>query len=138
MQLAFRAALVTVFLQVGGWALEAFVLPPTGFRQLRDQVGLSGALIQLTLSAGGLVVLAGGWLLCAVRMRRGHNWARLVLVTVAGLHLLFVLTDLSTNGLPTEWTVLSRYGPDLFTSAIAPALLLPASRAYFSAVKRAG
>ncbi|MEU9125417.1 hypothetical protein AB0C96_37275 [Streptomyces sp. NPDC048506] len=127
------AALVTAFLEVGDWVLGAFVIPPTGFEELRGQLGLSGALLQLALSAGALVVLTTGWLLCSLWMRRGHNGARLVMIALAGLSLLFVLTDMSMNGLAPDWTALSQHVPELFTAAIAIVLLLPGSQAFFSA-----
>ncbi|HET6857609.1 MAG TPA: hypothetical protein VFH94_11020 [Streptomyces sp.] len=135
-QIAFRAACVTAFLEVGRWVLDMFVIPPTGFRQLRDQQGLSGAILHLSLSAAVLAVLAACWLLCAVWMRRGHNGARLVMIVVGAGSLLFVLHDMSMSGLTAlDWGLISSYAPDIFTATIAVVLLLPASHAYFSAVK---
>ncbi|MFG2827024.1 hypothetical protein ACGFWI_06035 [Streptomyces sp. NPDC048434] len=138
-EIAFRAAFGTVFLEFGGWVLDAFVIPPTGFRQLRDVEGLSGAILQVSLSAAVLAVLAAAWLLCAVWMRRGRKGARLVMIVVGAACLLFMLNDMSMNGLAAlDWSLLASYAPDVFTAAIAVVLLLPASRAYFSAVNNAG
>lgn len=138
-EFAFRAAFGTVFLGIGDWVLNTFVIPPTGLRQLRDHEGTSGAILQLSLSAAVLAMLAAAWLLCAVWMRRGGNGARLVMIVVGVVCLLFVLNDMSMSGLTSlDWSLLSSYVPDLFTAAIAVVLLLPASRTYFSAVKNAG
>ncbi|WP_407285334.1 hypothetical protein [Streptomyces sp. BP-8] len=141
MEIALRAAIGTVFLEFVGWVLNAFVIPPTGFDQLRDHEGLSGAILQLSLSAAVLAVLAGAWLLCAVWMRRGHNWARLVMIVAGAGNLLFMFNDMSMNGFglaALDWSLPSSYAPDIFIAAIAVVLLLPASRAYFSAAKPAG
>ncbi|AJT61908.1 hypothetical protein T261_0217 [Streptomyces lydicus] len=70
-------------------------------------------------------------------MRRGHNWARLVMIALAGLNLRFLLNHMSRNGLAPDWTVISHNVPELFTAAVAIVLLLPRSHAYFSALKRA-
>ncbi|MEN8651528.1 hypothetical protein ABCR94_13025 [Streptomyces sp. 21So2-11] len=138
-EIAFRAAFGTVFLECGGWVLHASVIPPTGFRQLRHHEGLPGAILQLSLSAAVLAVLATSWLLCAVWMRRGHNWARLVMIVMGAGSLLFALNDMSMSGLTAlDWSLLSSHAPGILTAAIAVILFLPASRAYFSAVKSAG
>ncbi|MFE0186883.1 hypothetical protein [Streptomyces sp. NPDC058989] len=84
-------------------------------------------------------MLAGAWLLCAVWMRRGRNWARLVMIVAGAGNLLFLLNDMSMSGLAAlDWSLLSSYAPDLFIAVIAVVLLLPASRAYFSAAEPAG
>ncbi|GLW15054.1 hypothetical protein Stsp01_17970 [Streptomyces sp. NBRC 13847] len=138
-EIAFKAAFGTVFLEFGGWVLDVLVIPPTGFRQLEEHSGLSGAILQLCLSAAVLAVLSAAWLLCAVWMRRGRNGARWVMIVVGAGYLLFALNDMSMNGLATlDWSILSSYAPDIFTAAISVVLLLPASRAYFSAAGKAG
>ncbi|MGI5259673.1 hypothetical protein [Streptomyces angustmyceticus] len=133
-EIAFRLSFLVVLIDAGGWVLDTFFVPPTGFRELRDQLGWSGAVQQAAVSAGALVVLGAAMLLCAFWMRQGRNWARLVLIALGALYLAFMLTDMNMDGLGVE--AVYRYLPELCTAAIAALLLLPASRAYFSPARQ--
>ncbi|MEW1751955.1 hypothetical protein ACIQU1_29405 [Streptomyces angustmyceticus] len=135
-EIAFRLSFLVVLIDAGGWLLETFFLPPTGFQELRERSGWAGAVQQAAVSAGVLVVLGTGMLLCAFRMRQGRNWARLALIALGALYLAFLLTDMNMDGLGLA--AVHRYLPELCTAAIAALLLLPASRAYFSAARRTG
>lgn len=135
-EIAFRLSFLVVLLDAGGWVLDTFLIPPTGFQELRGRLGWAGAVQQATLSAGALAVVGAGLLLCAFWMRQGRNWARWALVALGALYLMFVLTDMNMNGLGL-W-VAYRYLPELCTAAIAALLLLPASHSYFSSVRRTG
>ncbi|MEU5209281.1 hypothetical protein [Streptomyces sp. NPDC020742] len=134
--IAFRLAFLAVLLDVGGWVLDTFVIPPTGFQELRSTMGWAGAIQQTVLSAGFVAVLGAGLLWCAFWMCQGRSWARLLLIAVAALHLLFVLTDMNMSGL--DWTVVHRYVPDLCIAAIGALLVLPPSHAYFSTARQTG
>ncbi|WP_432143522.1 hypothetical protein [Streptomyces sp. bgisy084] len=137
-EIASRLSFFTVLLDVGGWALDTFVIPPTALRELRGQLGWAGAVQQTVLSAGALAVVSAALLLCAFWMRQGRNWARMTLIALGALYLLFVLTDLNMNMNRLDLSVIYRYLPELCTAAIAALLLLPASHSYFSPAEPAG
>lgn len=135
-EVAFRLSFLVVLLDVGGWVLDTFVIPPTGFGELRHQMGWAGAVQQILLSAGALTLLGAAFLLCAWWMRQGRNWARVVLIALGALSLLFVLTDMNMNAVRLDLPVVHRYLPELSTAAIGAVLLLPAARTYFSSAGR--
>ncbi|MGY5129254.1 hypothetical protein [Streptomyces nigrescens] len=137
-EIAFRLACFVVLLDVGGWALDTFVIPPTGFRELRGELGWTGAVQQTIVSAGALTLVSAALLLCAFWMRQGRNWARMVLIALGALYLAFVLTDINMNMVRVDLSVVYRYLPELCTAAIAAVLLLPASHSYFSPAERTG
>ncbi|MGY5131879.1 hypothetical protein ACWGJW_05635 [Streptomyces nigrescens] len=139
-EIAFRLSFFVVLLDVGGWALDTFVIPPTGFRELRGQLGWAGAVQQTVVSAGALALVSAALLLCACWMRQGRNWARMALIALGALYLMFVLTDINMNMnvLRVDLSFVYRYLPELCTAAIAVALLLPAARSYFTPGERTG
>ncbi|MFD5737875.1 hypothetical protein ACFWIY_34465 [Streptomyces sioyaensis] len=110
--------------------------PPTGFRELRHQMGWAEAVQQSLLSAGALALVSAAFLLCARWMRQGRHRARAVLIALGALSLVFVLTDMNTNAVRLDLSVVHRYLPELTTAAIGAVLLLPAARAYFSSAGR--
>ncbi|MFF3767562.1 hypothetical protein ACFYYR_26260 [Streptomyces sp. NPDC001922] len=141
---AFRLSLLAIAVNWVVWVLGAFVVRPTGFDEMRQEVGRQDALVQLAVSAGALLVISGVWLFCLLRMRAGRNWARIVLAAIAALSVLFVLNSLSMDGfdrLTGTWlmndVLLSDLPSGLLFAAAAALLFLPSSNAYFAAVRDA-
>ncbi|MEU8828081.1 hypothetical protein [Streptomyces sp. NPDC048636] len=128
---AFFLSLAAIALQLVAWVLGSFVIDPTGYEEMRNEVGQPKAIQQLALSGSALGVISVIWLLLARRMREGHNWARMVLAAATALSALFLLNSLSMSGYPRD-EMIGAVPDVLAIGAIAP-MFLPSSNAYFSA-----
>ncbi|MBL1097289.1 hypothetical protein [Streptomyces coffeae] len=127
---AYVLSLAAIALQGVSWALDAFVIAPTGLDEMRHHMGQREAVLQLILSGGVVCVIGALWLLLAVKMRAGYNWARIVLAAAGALSALFVLNSLSMSGYP--WEEMITIGPDLLGLGAIALIFLPPSNAYFS------
>lgn len=139
---AFRLSLAAIAAQAVVWVLGTFAVAPTGFGEMRDEMGRDGAVVQAAVSGGFLVVLSALWLLLALRTRAGAGWARIALTA---LGVLFLLTGLGTDGFRWSSAAGGTGGllphdllPDLLAAGAIVLMFLPASNAYFSAAPRAG
>ncbi|WP_254395302.1 hypothetical protein [Streptomyces sp. AC512_CC834] len=140
---AFTLSLVTIAVNVAAWVLGAFVLSPTGFDELRGEMGQRGAVVQILTSAGFLLVVTTLRLVFAFRVRAGRNWARFVVTLIGVLGMFFLLASMSMDGLGWQ-TVTEDVGDlplfDMFLSlldaGVIVLLFLPAANAYFSAGSR--
>ncbi|AQT76044.1 MULTISPECIES: hypothetical protein [Streptomyces] len=128
---AWALTLAAVAAEALVWVLGVFVVAPTGLEELTEHSGRSGAMTQLALSAGMLVVFLGGWLAVAARMRAGRGWARAVLTVAGALFLAFRVGGLGMDGIdPAWWTALTAL-PELLAAAAVVPLYLPEARAHF-------
>ncbi|MER7896717.1 hypothetical protein ABTX62_11475 [Streptomyces sp. NPDC096046] len=122
--------MTAVVTEVVTWVLGAFVVSPTGLAELRAERGTGGALAQLSLSAGLLLVVTALWTIGAVKIRAGRRWARAVLLAVGIAGLLFTLSEFSMNGVGWE----SALGalPLLLTATAVVLAYAPSSRPFFA------
>lgn len=75
----------------------------------QPQQGLTEASARTSVIVGGVfgLVFAALWVLLAVLLRRGANWARIVLTVLAGIGLLVGLFGLSLSTTPAPFVVVS-------------------------------
>ncbi|MCX4825749.1 hypothetical protein OG883_39115 [Streptomyces sp. NBC_01142] len=121
---------MAIAVDVIGWGLWAWVIHPTGFEEMRHEMGLRGAKRQLATSAGALVVVNALWLGFALSMRAGRNWARIVLAVVGALSALWLLNSVSMSGI--ESSAIPEVIHDLLAICAAVLMFLPTSHSYFS------
>ncbi|MCP9212253.1 hypothetical protein [Streptomyces cucumeris] len=126
---AYILSLTAIALQLVSWVMGSFVIEPTGFDEMRQEVGQDQVVQQLALSAVALCVICVLWALLAVKMREGQNWARLVLAAATALSALFLVNSLSMSGYP--WDELVGAAPDLVAYGAIAMMFLPSSNAYF-------
>ncbi|MER6922861.1 hypothetical protein [Streptomyces spiralis] len=125
------------------WALGAFVVSPTGFEEMRQEMGQHGAVAQMLTSAGFLLVDTALRVVVAFRMRAGRNWARLVLTALGVLGMFLLLATMSMDGLGWE-TVTESIGDlplsdsvlSLLDACVIMLMFLPTANAYFSTRSR--
>ncbi|MEU0953072.1 hypothetical protein ABZ353_12100 [Streptomyces niveus] len=141
---AFLLLLAAIAVDAVVWTLDTFVVSPSGFDEMRDEMGESGAIRQVAMSAGFLILTSGLFLFFVFQMRQGRNWARNTLAAVAALVAFFVINSMSTNEFDKGGTAGVIY--DVFISVspvflVAGAVLLmflPTANAYFSTTKHTG
>ncbi|MGW0087374.1 hypothetical protein [Streptomyces sp. NPDC003393] len=130
---------MTVAVSITVWTLGAFVLSPTGFEEMREEMGEHGARVQMLTSAGFLLVDTVLRVVLAFRMRAGRNWARLVLTALGALGMLLVLTTMGMGGFDGETVTeyidelpLSDSVLTLLDACVIVLMFLPTANAYFS------
>ncbi|QXE33866.1 hypothetical protein KQY30_05720 [Streptomyces sp. GMY02] len=135
---AFLLLLVVIALNPVSWVLDTFVISPSGFDEMRGEMGEDGAIRQTALSAGFMVVSTALLLLFALSMRRGRTWARNA-ITAVGAVLLFVLVNsVSSDEYQPEATAGGVYdlvigvSPVVLIAGAVVLVFLPTARTYFS------
>ncbi|MGW6746182.1 hypothetical protein ACWGDX_36530 [Streptomyces sp. NPDC055025] len=95
MQTAFLLLLASVVVDAVVWVLDTFAISPSGFDELRDEVGESGAIRQVAMSAGFLVFTSALFPLFVFKLRQGRKWARsaVVLTFLPAANTYFSLTE---------------------------------------------
>ncbi|MGE7438252.1 hypothetical protein [Kitasatospora sp. NPDC001175] len=127
---AFRISLAAMAVEAATWLLDVFVIPPTGFDELRSTLGTQGAALQLALSAGFLLLTDALWLFLALRMRQGRNWARIVLAVLGAIGSLSLLADTGMNGF--DWSIMRQGVPTALAVGAAVLMFLPACKPHFA------
>lgn len=139
---AFLLLLALIAVDLVLWVLNVFVVAPTGLDSMRAAAGEEGGLRQAAVSGAATLLFAAVGVLLAVLVRRGRNWARLLL---AAAGVLVALMDLATVNMDAVWPPDGMSAYDVL-GAVVPALLglsalvllfLPASNDYFSRGARA-
>ncbi|WP_330174644.1 hypothetical protein OG875_14480 [Streptomyces sp. NBC_01498] len=135
---AFVVFLVAIVADLVMWVLGTFVIAPTGWDDMRQEMGADGATRQMALSAGFTVVTSGLFLFFVFQMRRGHKWARIVLTITSALLLVSVADIMSMNsgGSGSAGGVLRELidaaSPLLLVAVAVVLMFLPAANRYFS------
>lgn len=141
---AFLALLTLVAVDFVVWALDLFLIAPTGMDSMRAAEGEEALLGLVATSAAFSLLLAALGVLLALMLRQGRNWARLLFVAFCALALFMTMVDVGMDG--SVALVLERIPVhQLITNAVVyllglitlVLLFLPASNAYFSRRKRA-
>jgi hypothetical protein len=132
---AFLLLLALIAVDVVTWALGMFVIAPTGLDEMRAAAGPEAGLRQAAVSGAFTAVIAAVGVVLAVLIRRGRNWARLVLVGIAALVVLLDLATITMDGPPwagmTAFTAISTIAPALLALAALVLLFLPTANPYF-------
>ncbi|WP_444960079.1 hypothetical protein [Nocardiopsis sp. M1B1] len=140
---AFLLLLALIAVDLVLWVLNVFVVAPTGLDSMRAASGEEGGLRQAAVSGAATLLFAAVGVLLAVLVRRGRNWARLLIAAAAAL---VVLMDLATANMDaivwppagmSAYDVLGYAVPGLLGLSALVLLFLPASNAYFSRGARA-
>ncbi|OOC53626.1 MULTISPECIES: hypothetical protein [Nocardiopsis] len=134
---AFLLLLALIAANLVLWVSDVFFVAPTGLDSMRAAAGDGGGLRQAAVSGTVMLLIAAVGVLLAVLIRRGRNWARLLIAAVGALAVLMFLTTVNMDG--TMWAApASAYGlfrdvvPGLLGLAVLVLLFLPASNTYFS------
>lgn len=141
---AFVLLLVAIAVDTVMWVLSTFVIAPTGFDEMRAEMGANGASRQVAISAGFMVVTNALLLLLAFQVRAGRRWARITVAGVGALLLLSFLNSASMNGLRPGSVAEALYdlfggvGPNLPAAVALLLMFLPAANRYFSSPPRTG
>ncbi|MFD9866244.1 hypothetical protein ACFXI8_14915 [Streptomyces niveus] len=139
---AFLLLLAAVAVDAVVWTLDTFAVSPSGFDEMRDEMGASGAIRQVAMSAGFLILTSGLFLFFVFQMRQGRNWARNTLAAVAALVALFVINSMSMNefdkggAADVIYDVFISVSPVLLVAGAVLLMFLPTANAYFSTTKR--
>jgi len=140
---AFAFMVGAIVANLAVWGLNLFVIPTPGFTQMRREMGEHGAWVELALTAAFWLIVSAVWLLLALKMRAGRNWARLVL---GGIGVVNGLVSLGGVGMEafqrqpaTDFATNALLGvvPDLLAFGAAVLMFLPASNAYITITARA-
>ncbi|WDZ88549.1 hypothetical protein [Nocardiopsis sp. HUAS JQ3] len=140
---AFLLLLALIAVDLVLWVLNVFVVAPTGLDSMRAAAGEEAGLRQAAVSGAAALLFAAVGVLLAVLVRRGRNWARLLIAAAAAL---VVLMDLATANMDaivwppagmSAYDVLGYAVPGLLGLSALVLLFLPASNAYFSRGARA-
>lgn len=111
--------------------------------------GMAGLVTSIGVAVGvvGGLVAAGLWVLCAVFVRKGAGWARILATVLAGLSILsgllgvlglVVAAAVPETGVPTSTlTVVLTVLGVVVSAAVVVALFHPASNAFFRAAAAA-
>ncbi|MCI3220772.1 hypothetical protein [Streptomyces sp. NP-1717] len=140
---AFLLLLAAIAVDALVWTLDTFVVSPSGFDDMRDEMGGSNAIQQAAMSAGFLIATSGLLVYFVFQMRQGRNWARYTLAAVAALVALFMINSMSMNGFTTGSTADVIYDiaigtlPPLLVAGAVLLMFLPTANRYFSTPKGA-
>ncbi|MEV7682141.1 hypothetical protein AB0O64_26860 [Streptomyces sp. NPDC088341] len=139
---AFLLLLAAIVVDAVVWVLDTFAISPSGFDEMRDEMGENGAIRQVALSAGFLMFTSTLFLLFVFKMRQGRKWARSAVAAVGALVMFFLVNSMSTSEFHKETMADAIY--DLFIS-VSPVVLvagavvlmfLPTANLYFSSTGR--
>ncbi|WP_189151841.1 hypothetical protein [Streptomyces lacrimifluminis] len=141
MDTAFWALVAAIAVDTVIWVLDTFVISPSGFAEMREEMG-QGAMRQVAMSAGFLVVTSALFLLLAFKMREGRGWARNGLAAVGALGMLFFVGSMNMSGFDEEtageivYALLVGSIPALLALGAILLMFLPTSNSYFSSAAR--
>ncbi|WP_329036505.1 hypothetical protein OIE71_26175 [Streptomyces sp. NBC_01725] len=68
---AFLLLLAAIAVDAVVWTLDTFVIAPSGLDEMRTEMGGSGAIQQVAMSAGFLILTSGLFLFFVFQMRQG-------------------------------------------------------------------
>ncbi|MFF3753285.1 hypothetical protein ACFYYH_22920 [Streptomyces sp. NPDC002018] len=138
---AFLLLLAAIVVDAAVWVLDTFVLSPSGLDEMRNEMGESGAIRQVAMSAGFLVFTSALFLFFVFKMREGRKWARSALAASGALVMFFLVNSMNTGEFHKETMMDVIY--DLFIS-VSPVVLvagavvlmfLPTANMYFSSTE---
>ncbi|QHY98688.1 hypothetical protein SSPS47_26625 [Streptomyces sp. S4.7] len=138
---AFLLLLAAIAVDAVVWTLDTFVIAPSGLDEMRTETSGSGAIQQVAVSAGFLILTSGLFLFFVFQMRQGRNWARNTLAAVAALVAFFLMNSVSMNefdGASTAdviYDVFVSVSPVFLVAGAVLLMFLPTANTYFSPTK---
>ncbi|MFD3519298.1 hypothetical protein [Streptomyces sp. NPDC058653] len=135
---AFLLFLAAIALNPVSYVLDTFFISPTGIDEMRGEMGEDGAIRQVALSAGFVVVTTALLLLFALAMRQGRTWARNTITAVGALLLFVLVNSVSSDEYRPGATAGAVYdlvvgvGPVVLIAGAVVLMFRPAARTYFS------